>query len=82
MWCRVRINTLSKARYGTLLKQLGGWGWVQDVLQVGGQRAAAGSGADLARMRLASGVCKQEERQGQLQHVLQHEVWVDYKAMV
>lgn len=41
--CRARINTLSKARYGTLLKQLGGWGWMQDVLQVklgsgGGER--------------------------------------------
>lgn len=31
---RARIDTLSKARYGTLLKQLGGWGWMQDMLQV------------------------------------------------
>lgn len=46
LWCRVRINTLSKARYGTLVKQLGGWGWVQDVLQVGGQRATAENGSN------------------------------------
>jgi hypothetical protein len=35
---RARIDTLSKARYGTLLKQLGGWSWMQDVLQVGNCR--------------------------------------------
>jgi aryl-alcohol dehydrogenase-like predicted oxidoreductase len=29
---RARIDTLSKARYGTLLGQLGGWGWMQDML--------------------------------------------------
>lgn len=31
---RARIDTLSKARYGTLLRQLGGWSWMQDVLTV------------------------------------------------
>ncbi|KAF6265763.1 aldo/keto reductase [Scenedesmus sp. NREL 46B-D3] len=30
----VRIDTVSKARYGTLLKQLGGWSWLQDLLRV------------------------------------------------
>ncbi|WIA11681.1 hypothetical protein OEZ85_011778 [Tetradesmus obliquus] len=30
----VRIDTVSKARYGTLLKQLGGWSWMQDLLRV------------------------------------------------
>jgi hypothetical protein len=30
----VRIDNVSKARYGTLLKQLGGWAWMQDLLQV------------------------------------------------
>jgi hypothetical protein len=28
---------VSKARYGTLLKQLGGWGWMQDLLRVRGR---------------------------------------------
>lgn len=32
--CRVRIDTVSKARYGTLVKQLGGWSWLQDMLRV------------------------------------------------
>lgn len=31
---KARIDTMSKARYGTLLRQLGGWSWMQDVLQV------------------------------------------------
>eukprot|EP00878_Enallax_costatus_P000475 GHUV01000567.1.p1 GENE.GHUV01000567.1~~GHUV01000567.1.p1 ORF type:complete len:455 (+),score=136.94 GHUV01000567.1:163-1527(+) len=30
----VRIDTISKARYGTLIKQLGGWSWLQDMLRV------------------------------------------------
>jgi hypothetical protein len=38
--CRVRIDTVSKARYGTLLKQLGGWGWMQDLLRVSADTAS------------------------------------------
>jgi hypothetical protein len=33
--CRARLDTLSKAKYGTLLKELGGWSWMQELLQVG-----------------------------------------------
>lgn len=30
----MRIDTLSKARYGMLVRQLGGWAWLQDMLAV------------------------------------------------
>jgi hypothetical protein len=48
---RVRINTLSKARYGTLTKQLGGWGWIQDVLQVGRQAGRQATAAMMTQHR-------------------------------
>jgi hypothetical protein len=32
--CRARLDTLSKAKYGTVLQELGGWGWLQDLLPV------------------------------------------------
>lgn len=32
---KARLDTMSKAKYGTQLRELGGWPYVQDVLQVG-----------------------------------------------
>lgn len=31
---KARLNTISKAKAGTMLRELGGWTWLQDMLQV------------------------------------------------
>ena len=42
--CRARLDTISKAKYGTLLQELGGWGWLQELLPVSGGWGRRGGG--------------------------------------
>jgi hypothetical protein len=73
--CSAKLDTLSKAKYGTMLRELGGWSWLQELLEVGGRSRLAGEargarGSPQGRRRVERGLCSWHPQPGAAAHHL------------